>query len=139
MRKPSSPAISIRSAVSYRILVNSRLSKPSVYPPRAKRKTVLFKVDAVAADHDLFGAKPHSLFESRLSCEKNPAARTKNAMPWNCLAAGSKSPDDLTRRARVSACRGDIAIRRDLAFGYPAHRRKHLLKHSGRRHAYCRV
>src|SRR6185312_5606518 len=100
MRKPSSPAISIRSAVSYRMRAYSRFSNLFQFSFR-KRMSEAFEVDLVARDDDAFRSQPHALLESIFAGQPDFSAGADHAMPGNVRAV-SQCPDHLPRRARMS-------------------------------------
>jgi hypothetical protein len=93
---------------------NSRFSKPSVYSP--EDMSIRLQVHTIAIDDDPFGAQPEPLFEAGFSSEPDQSPGAEDSMPGNAFAR-SKSPHNLTRRARMAACRSYIAVRRNLAFG----------------------
>src|SRR6185312_5043229 len=113
MRKPSSPAISIRSAVSYRMRAYSRFSKLFQFS-FWERVSEAFEVDLVARDDHAFRAQAHPLLQSVLAGEANFTACADYAMPRDVRAVPQR-PDHLPRRAGVSAGSRDIAVGRDPA------------------------
>src|SRR5438067_2175136 len=104
MRKPSSPAISIRSAVSARILANSRFSTLQFNRRAFEKITGLPEIHAIPLDGNAFRPKPQFLLQAVLAGEKNPAARAQNPVPRNRSAAGTKRPHHLARGAGMTAC-----------------------------------
>src|SRR6185312_5978478 len=127
MRKPSSPAISIRSAVSFRMRAYSRFSKLFQFNFR-ERVPEAVEVNLIACDDDAFRAQPHALFESVLAGEPDLAACPDHAMPGNVRTV-SKRPDYLPGRARMSAGSGDIAVCRDPTFRDFGDHGQDLLEH----------
>src|SRR6185437_3099449 len=127
MRKPSSPAISIRSAVSYRMRAYSRFSKLFQFS-FWERVSEAFEVDLVARDDHAFHAQAHPLLQSVLAGEANLPACADHTMPRN-IHAIAQSPDHLPRRAGMSARRGDIAVCRDPAFRNSGDGGQDLLEH----------
>src|SRR3569833_4100121 len=86
------------------------------------------EVDPVARDDDAFRAQPQTLLESVLAGEPDFSAGADDAVPWN-MSAVSKRPDDLPRRAGMSAGSCDVTVSRYPAFRDFGDGGQNLLEH----------
>jgi hypothetical protein len=91
--------------------------------------TVFPEVNPITHNQDAFGAEAEALLEAGLAGEQNSAFRSQYTMPRNGFAARAQRPDYLPCGARVTAGRGDIAVRRDLAPRDAADFLQHAFEH----------
>jgi hypothetical protein len=87
------------------------------------------EIHPVPVDRNAFGPEPQLLLEAIFTSEANPALRAQHAMPGDGLASGSQSPDYLSRGPRISARRGNIAVRRNPAFRNSPDHGQYTLEH----------
>jgi hypothetical protein len=91
--------------------------------------TVFPEVNPITHNKDAFGAEAETLLEAGLAGEPDFAFCSQYAMPRNGFATGAQRPDYLPRGARVTAGRGDIAVRRNFAPRDAADFLQHAFEH----------
>ena len=74
-----------------------------------------FHADALANEGDSFVLQAHLLLESRFAGKADPASGAEDTMPRES-AHRTQRPYNLPRGAREPRSRGDLAVRRHLAF-----------------------